>query len=69
LEFFSVKHKKKVTVPDNEIKKKIYEVKGRGGNMMTRYAVVAETMVGADKVKLTKFVSKETFDSLTAPMA
>lgn len=69
MEFFSVKHRKKVNVPEGELKKKAFEVKGKGGNMMTRYAVVTSTTVDGDKVNLTKFISKDTFDTLNVPTA
>ena len=69
MEFYSVKHRKKVSVPDSDMKKKVFEVKGKGGQMMTRYAVVAKSTVDGDSVNLTKFVNKETYDSLNVPMA
>ena len=69
MEFYSVKHRRKVEVPNSEIKKKVFEVKGKGGNMMTRYAVVASTVVDGSKVNLTKFVSKDAYDALSVPMA
>ena len=69
MEFYSVKHRRKVDVPETQMKKKVFDVKGKGGNMMTRYAVVATAIVDGDSVNLTKFVSKDTFDSLTCPMA
>lgn len=69
MEFYSVKHRRKVTVPDTDLKKKVFNVKGKGGNMMTRYACVAKSIVDGDAVNLTKFINKETFDSLTCPMA
>jgi len=69
VEFYSVKHRKKVEVPTSDLKKKIFDVTGKGGNKMTRYAVVASTKVDGDMVNLTKFVNKETFDSLDSPMA
>lgn len=67
MEFYSVKHRKNVTVSDSEVKKKEMQVKGKGGNMMTRYAAVAETTVEGSKVKLTKFLSKDSFDALKVP--
>ncbi len=69
MEFFSVKHRRKVEVPETQMKKKVFEVKGKGGNMMTRYAVVATSVVDGDTVNLTKFVSKDTYDTLTCPVA
>lgn len=63
MEFYSVKHRKKVEVPDKDVKKKMFN-SGNGESSRTRYAAVAETMVGDDKVKLTKFINKATYDSL-----
>ncbi len=68
MEFYSVKHKKSVQVPDTEVKKKELHIKGKGGNMMTRYAAVSETTVEGSKVKLTKFLSKDSFDALKVPV-
>ncbi len=63
MEFYSVKHRKKVTVPDKDIKKKKFN-SGDGESSRTRYAAVAETNVEGDKVKLTKFINKATFDEM-----
>ncbi|MDB5081087.1 MAG: hypothetical protein JWP00_3011 [Chloroflexi bacterium] len=63
MEFYSVKHRKKVSVSDNDIKKKMFN-SGNGESSRTRYAAVAETTVEGDKVKLTKFINKQTFDGL-----
>jgi hypothetical protein len=63
MEFYSVKHRKKVNVPDDEIKKKMFN-SGNGESSRTRYAAVAEANVDGDKVKLTKFINKATFDGL-----
>jgi hypothetical protein len=60
-EFYSVKHKRKVSVDDSEIQKKTYERETSKGTQ-TRYALQAETTVDGDKVKLTKFVSKDDYD-------
>ena len=68
MEFYSVKHRKKVEVPDADIKKKTYNSKGdKGGS--TRYAAVAKTVVEGSEVNLTKFINKETYDSLKVPEA
>lgn len=63
MEFYSVKHRKKVTVADSDIKKKMFN-SGNGESSRTRYAAVAETKVDGDTVKLTKFINKQTFDDL-----
>ncbi len=62
MEFYSVKHRKKVDVPDGDIKKKIYN-SGKSENSV-RYAAVAKFKVDGDEVNLTKFINKATFDSL-----
>lgn len=69
MEFYSVKHRRKVEVPTSDLKKKVFNVKGKGGNMMVRYAVTASTTVDGDTVNLTKFVNKEAYDSLNVPTA
>ena len=63
IEFYSVKHRKKVQVDEGEVQKKTYERETKKG-MQTRYAFQAETTVEGDKVKLTKFVGKDDFDKL-----
>ena len=60
-EFYSVKHKRKVSVDDSEIQRKTFERETSKGTQ-TRYALQAETTVDGDKVKLTKFVSKDDYD-------
>jgi hypothetical protein len=67
MEFYSVKHRKKVDVPDNNIQKKMYNKGTDGQSSRTRYAAVAETEVDGAKVKLTKFINKATYDSLEVP--
>ncbi len=63
IEFYSVKHRRKVQVDDSEVEKKTYERETSKG-VQTRYALQAETTVDGDKVKLTKFVGKEDYDRL-----
>jgi hypothetical protein len=62
MEFYSVKHRKKVEVSDKDIHKKTY---GEGTSL--RYAAVASTSVDGDKVNLTKFINKATYDGLDVP--
>jgi hypothetical protein len=59
MQFYNVKKRAKVEVADTDIKKKKYE--GRGGY---RYAARA---VDDDGINLTKFITKEMFDSLDVP--
>ena len=63
VEFYSVKHRKKVQVDESEVEKKTYERETSKGTQ-TRYAFQAETTVDGDRVKLTKFVGKDAFDAL-----
>jgi hypothetical protein len=63
VEFYSVKHKRKVSVDESEIEKRTYERETSKGTQ-TRYALQAETTVDGDRVKLTKFVSKGDYDQL-----
>lgn len=68
MEFYSVKHREKVNVPDDKIKKKKFNSDAKGDTSKTRYAVVArEFEHKGDKINLTKFVSKNVYESLTVP--
>ncbi|MEI6512659.1 MAG: hypothetical protein WCO51_05210 [bacterium] len=62
MEFFNVKTREKVTVPDSDIKKLKIERKTSKG-VQVRYAVTTE--VGG--TKLFKFVNEATFMSLNVP--
>ena len=59
MEFYSVRKRQKVNVPDDNLKKTSFKARGA-----TRYAVRA---VDDDGTKLTKFVNKQTWDSLNVP--
>jgi hypothetical protein len=63
IEFYSVKHRRKVQVDESEVQKKTYERETSKGTQ-TRYAFQAETTVDGDRVKLTKFVGKDDYDRL-----
>ena len=60
IEFYDVKNRKKVSVPENQVKKVTYEKETKDGKMQIRYAVKAEL----DGSKLTKFVSKDNWDKI-----
>ena len=64
MEFFNLKTKRKVDIPDNEIKKRRSVRTTSGGKRQERYAVIAEVHEGGKPMQLFKFVNKETFDSL-----
>ena len=65
IEFYDVKKRAKVSVPASQVKKAKYERPTKAGGTQVRYAVKAEV----DGSRLTKFVSKETWDGLNVPMA
>lgn len=61
IEFYDVKSRQKVEIPDNEIRKTTYS---KEGSSTVRYAIRA-THNGTN---LTKFVKKEDWDSLNVPI-
>jgi len=63
IEFYNVKKKKKVSISESEIEKKVYERTLKSGKLSQRYALKA---VDDDGTKLTKFCSKADFDSLSS---
>lgn len=60
IEFYDVKNKTKVSIPASQVKKVTYERETKSGDKQIRYALKAEK----DGVKLTKFVSKDTWDKI-----
>jgi hypothetical protein len=69
LEFYNLKTKKKVEIPESEIKKKRSVRTTSGGIRQERYAVVADIDVDGKPMRMYKFVNKATFDSLHVPEA
>jgi hypothetical protein len=68
VEFFNLKTKQKVEIPDGQLKKRRSVRTTSGGKRQERYAVIAEVHDGGSKpLQLFKFVNKETFDSLSVP--
>ena len=67
MEFFNLKTKQKVQIPDNELKKRRSVRMTSGGKRQERYAVIAVVHDGGKPLQLFKFVNKETFDSLDVP--
>jgi hypothetical protein len=61
MQFYNVKKREKVEVSDSDVKKTTYNVKGG----QVRYAVRA---VDDDGMNLTKFMKKDDWDALDAPM-
>ena len=61
IEFYNVKKKSKVSIDESKVEKKTYESTSKSGKKITRYAFAS---VDEDGTKLTKFCSKEAFDSI-----
>jgi hypothetical protein len=64
IEFYDVKQRQKVSIPESEVRKTSYEREGKGGKVNVRYALRAENQ----GTKLTKFVSREDWEALDAPI-
>jgi hypothetical protein len=64
IEFYDVKKREKVQIPESEVKKTTYERQGKDGSTQVRYAFKAVN----EGTKLTKFASKEDWDALDAPV-
>jgi hypothetical protein len=68
VEFFNLKTKQKVEIPENELRKRRSVRTTSGGKRQERYAVIAEVRENGGKpLQLFKFVNKETFDGLDVP--
>jgi hypothetical protein len=63
VEFYNMKLKRKVTVPENKLQKQVFSKPGAAGGVQRRYALVAE----AEGTKMFKFVNEATFKSLDVP--
>jgi len=61
IEFYNVKKKEKVQISESSVEKKKYEKETKTGKKSIRYALKA---VDDDGTKLTKFCSKEDYDSI-----
>jgi hypothetical protein len=64
MEFYSVKHRRKVDVAQDKIQKKVIENTTKNGKLQRRYMLQAQTDVDGDQVKLTKFVDEQTYNSI-----
>lgn len=64
MEFYDVRHRKKVDVPESQVSKKSYTRTTKNGSTQTRYAVRARVTVDGSEVSLTKFISKADYDRL-----
>jgi predicted metalloprotease with PDZ domain len=61
IEFYNVKKKQKVLIPEEKVSKKTYEKTTKAGKLSIRYSLKA---VDEDGTKLTKFCTKADFDSV-----
>ncbi len=64
MQFYNLKTKSKVEIPDSDIKKRRSVRTTSRGTRQERYAVVADMDVDGKPVRMFKFVNKATFDSL-----
>ena len=64
IEFYDVKKREKVQIPESEVRKTTYEREGKDGKKSVRYAFRATN----EGTKLTKFASKDDWDALDAPI-
>ena len=67
MEFYNLKTKQKVEVPESEMKKRKSVRTTSKGTRQERYAVVADVNVEGKPMRMFKFVNKATFDSLHIP--
>jgi hypothetical protein len=67
LQFYNLKTKEKVEVPDSEIKKRKTVRTTSQGTRQERYAAIADVNVDGKPLRMYKFVNKATFDSLHVP--
>lgn len=65
IEFYDVKKREKVQVPESAVQKVKYESTTKTGKQSVRYALRAEF----EGSKMTKFVSQSDWDALDAPVA
>lgn len=67
MQFYNLKTKQMVDVPEKDVRKRRTTRTTSRGAQQERYAAVAEVAVSGQVVRLYKFVNKETFDSLRVP--
>jgi hypothetical protein len=63
IEFYNVKKREKVQIPESEVRKTKYEKPGKDGKINVRYALRATD----DGTKLTKFCKESDWKALDAP--
>ena len=64
IEFYDVRKKAKVQVPESAVRKVTFERQTKSGDTSVRYGFKAEY----EGSKMTKFVSKADWDALDAPV-
>ena len=64
IEFYNVKLRKKVEVPDSEVRKVKFERETKSGKTSVRYGFRAEY----EGTKMTKFASQADWEALDAPI-
>lgn len=67
MQFYNLKTKQTVEVPESKMKKRKSVRTTSRGTRQERYAVVADVDVDGKPVRMFKFVNKATFDSLHIP--
>jgi hypothetical protein len=67
MQFFNLKTKQVVEIPDADVSKRRSVRTTSGGVRQERYAAVAEVTVDGKPLKLFKFVDRATFDRLPGP--
>jgi hypothetical protein len=63
VEFYNMKLKRKVSVPESKLKKQTFSKPGAAGGTQRRYALVAE----AEGTRMFKFINEATYRSLKVP--
>jgi hypothetical protein len=63
VEFYNMKLKRKVKVPEAGLRKQVFEKPGANGGLQRRFALVAEH----EGTKMFKFINEGTFKSLNVP--
>jgi hypothetical protein len=67
MQFYNLKTKQKVEIPESEVKKRRSVRTTSGGKHQERYAAVADVNVDGKPLRMYKFITKQVFDSLHVP--
>jgi hypothetical protein len=63
IQFYDVKSRQKVSIPESQVRKTKFERTTKSGDIQTRYALRATH----DDTKLTKFCSRADWEALNVP--